>query len=93
MPTLDYKLRINGDSLVNQIVDVGYVFSHPFTGLDEGTEYAVEIAVIEDGIQSAWSSAVNATTFMPAMVTMRMVVDDAGNALVDSGGDAIVNIS
>jgi hypothetical protein len=92
MPTPDYKLRINGGSLVNQVVDVGYVFSHPFTGLDGGTEYAIEIAEVLDSVQSAWSSAVRATTFMPAMVTMRMVVDDAGNALVDNGGSAVVTI-
>src|SRR5690349_14360057 len=63
MAIAGFKLRINGGGLVNVIVDVGYTFSHDFTGLLESTAYSVEFADYDtDGTLSDWSPALSATT-------------------------------
>lgn len=77
-----FNLRINGSTEI----DVGYVFSYLLTGLTPATTYSVEIqSYDENGVESAWSTAVVAETLSPSML-----IDSDGNALTDSGGNALI---
>lgn len=67
MAIAGYKLRINGGSLVNEIIDAGNVLSFdpstPDYDIDSNTLYAVEVAAYDGaGNLSAWSSSHSATT-------------------------------
>lgn len=58
-----FKVRINGGVLSNVVTDVGLVYEHTFTGLDDDTEYSIQVrSYDENGVESAYCSAVVATT-------------------------------
>lgn len=85
MAIAGYKLRINGGSLSDQVVDVGNVLTYTFTGLDPSTEYAIEVASYDDlGTDSIWSAPVLATTEAAPM--LKLVVNAEGKVIVGASG-------
>lgn len=88
--TAGYELRINGGSLVDEVIDVGLdvglIQEYLATGLEPATEYSFAVRAYDDfGIESDWSAEETATTSSPMAL-----VDSEGSSIVDSEGNALI---
>lgn len=79
---MGYKLKINGGSFVDAVIDVGDVLEYTIPGLTHGVEYAVQIAAYNDEGESAYSSPVYGTVLEPTLLTLD------GEVLLDADGNA-----
>lgn len=89
MAVAGYKLRINGGTFVDVVIDVGNTLFYLITGLTSGVLYGVEVAAYDNTLpfplQSGWSPPVYATPGDPTVV-----VDASGKVTVDGSGKAAI---
>jgi hypothetical protein len=78
-----YEVRIDGGAPI----DVGDVLTHTFTGLDEGTEYAVSVRAYNDFGDSAWVDLGVTTETTPPTPTPRQHFDTADLLRLEVEGD------
>lgn len=84
MAITGYKLRVNGGSLIDEIIDVGLVYEYTIEDLETNTTYQIEIASYSGIAQSEWSDPIEVS------LGFMMLVDGDGNALVDGDGNALI---
>jgi len=84
-----YKLRVKDGATVVQVIDVGLSLSRLITGLTTFVNYGIQIAAYDDTLpvplQSPWSDLVFKTPTCPSLL-----VDDAGNFILDDDGNQII---
>lgn len=89
MAIAGYKLKVNGGSYTDRIIDAGDVLTYEIDALEHGVLYEVRVAAYDgSGYLSEWSDP----EYL-APLASTMLIDSDGEAILDSDGNAIVIFS